>query len=105
MFSGFVGLTAMAVSLDGATPSQSVFTLASVLDVVQIGPLAFRYCENPTPLSGDGFGNDLASAGIGAATATSARNAVTNRIRFAVTSITSDCRRARTLRPGASRAA
>src|SRR5437773_4933467 len=76
MFSGLSGLTAMAVSFTGATFSQSVFTLAAVLDVVQIGPFAFLYFEKPTPFWAEGFGQDRANAGIGAAT-TRPRNVTT----------------------------
>src|SRR5437763_16719722 len=48
MFSGLVGLTAIDVSLCGATPSQSVDTLAAIeVGVEQIGFEGFLNCASP----------------------------------------------------------
>jgi hypothetical protein len=68
MFSGFVGLTAIDVSLCGFTPSQSVLTFAVVcVGVVQIAVPAFVGGAVPktAPVTGAGASLTLCTNSIG----------------------------------------
>src|SRR5207237_8078294 len=83
MFSGSVGLTAMAVSLWGLlTASQSVLTFAAELvSVLQMGLGGFLYCDSPCrpPRTAGGFFWLPAKAGP-APIAPATANTITNRM-------------------------
>ena len=72
-------MTAMDVSFTGPAFSQSVLTLAAVLEVVQMGPFAFTYWFSPSPFWAPGFGKDRANAGIDGAPIAMTANVATKR--------------------------